>query len=148
MKGFFSKPLIRQFLSYICVGGAAAIVEWAMFTLFANVLNFHYILATALAFIFSTFVNWLLGRIWTFRESRTYEHKRVKEILLVFAVSAVGLLFNMLLMYLLVTVIGLNTPLLKTVSKIISTGIVFFWNFLIRRFVIYRQKQYLPEDGQ
>ena len=141
MRTFFKKPIIRQLLSYVCVGGAAAIVEWVMFTLFSNVLNFHYILATALAFIFSTFVNWLLGRIWTFRESRTYEHKRAKELILVFAVSAVGLLFNMLLMYLFVTVIGLNTPLLKTVSKIIATGIVFFWNFLIRRFVIYRQKQ-------
>ena len=139
MKELLKKPFIKQFLSYICVGGAAAIVEWLLFTLFSNVLNLHYILATALAFIFSTAANWLLGRIWTFKDSTAYEHKRGKELFLVFLVSGIGLLFNMLLMYIFVTVIGLNTPVLKTLSKIIATGIVFFWNFLIRKFVIYKK---------
>ena len=53
--------------------------------------------------------------------------------------SAIGLVFNVLLMYLFVTVIGLNTSFLKTVSKILATGIVFFWNFFVRKLFIYKE---------
>lgn len=136
----FHNAGIRQLISYVFVGGIAAIVEWVCFGLFSNVLNINYIFSTALAFIFSTAVNWILGRLWTFKNNNSYSNKRVIEAVLVYSVSALGLVFNMLLMYLFVTVIGLNTPFLKIVSKVIATGIVFFWNFLARKFVIYRKK--------
>ena len=41
-------------------------------------------------------------------------------------------------MYLFVTVMGFDSSLGKTLSKIAATGIVFIWNFLIRKLVIYR----------
>lgn len=138
MKKILEIPIVRQFISYFFVGGVAAVVEWVLFALFDNALHIHYIPATGLAFIFSTATNWILGRLWTFKDNKSYENKKAKEIFLVFAVSAVGLLFNMGLMYLFVTVLGLDTALLKTTSKIVATGIVFFWNFLIRKFAIYR----------
>lgn len=138
MKKLFVIPVIKQSISYFCVGGIAAIVEWVIFTLFTNVIGINYILATCLAFVFSTAANWILGRIWTFKDHEKYRDKQAKEIVLVFAVSAIGLVFNMGLMYLFVTVIGLDTSILKTISKVISTGIVFFWNFFIRKFIIYK----------
>jgi len=138
MRKITKNPIVRQFVSYFFVGGVAAMVEWVLFTLFANVLNIHYIFATCLAFIFSTSANWILGRLWAFRDNKSYENKRVKEIFLVFTVSTVGLLFNMGLMFLFVTVLGLDSAVLKTVSKIAATGIVFFWNFLVRRYLIYK----------
>lgn len=138
MNRSLKEALIKQFLSYFCVGGIAAIVEWVMFALFANVIHLNYIPATCLAFIFSTAANWFLGRNWTFKDNASYINEKGKEVVLVFAVSAIGLLFNLGLMYIFVTVMGLNTAFLKTLSKIMATGIVFFWNFLIRKFVIYR----------
>lgn len=138
MRKILEIPMVRQFISYFFVGGIAALVEWVCFALFDNVLHMHYILATCLAFVFSTSANWILGRLWTFRDNKSYENKKAREVLLVFAVSAIGLLFNMGLMYLFVTVLGLDSAVLKTLSKIAATGIVFSWNFLIRRFVIYK----------
>lgn len=131
---------VRQFLSYFCVGGASAIVEWIMFILFANVLKINYLLATCLAFVFSTTTNWLLGRSWTFRSSKRYIGRGIVEIVLIFLVSGIGLIFNLGLMYLFVSVLRMDTPVLKAISKIISTGIVFIWNFLIRKLVIYRNQ--------
>ena len=127
-----------QFISYFCVGGLAAIVEWVMFFLFSSVFKIEYLIATILAFIFSTTANWLLGKLMTFKDSKKYEGKAAKEGLLIFAVSGIGLLFNLLLMYIFVDIIGLNTDLLMTASKIMATGIVFIWNFLIRKFWIYK----------
>ncbi len=129
---------IKQFLSYFGVGGVSALVEWAVFSLLEYLLDMPYLLATILAFIFSTTTNWFLGRTFTFRES-AYKDKKAKEIFLVFLVSAIGLGFNLLLMYLFVDVFGMNTNLLKTIAKILSTGIVFIWNFLSRKLWIYRE---------
>ncbi len=131
---------IKQFLSYFGVGGVSALVEWAVFSLLEYLLDMPYLLATILAFIFSTTTNWFLGRTFTFKES-AYKDKKAKEIFLVFLVSAIGLGFNLLLMYLFVDVFGMNTNLLKTIAKILSTGIVFIWNFLSRKLWIYRENE-------
>lgn len=133
-----NKANIKQFISYFFVGGVAAIVEWVMFFIFANVLQINYFVSTVIAFIFSTTANWILGRITTFKDNNTYKDKKVKEAFLVFVVSAIGLLFNLILMYLFVTVMGFDSSLGKTLSKIAATGIVFIWNFLIRKLVIYK----------
>ena len=133
-----NKANIKQFISYFFVGGVAAIVEWVMFFIFANVLQINYFVSTVIAFIFSTTANWILGRITTFKDNNTYKDKKAKEAFLVFIVSAIGLLFNLILMYLFVTVMGFDSSLGKTLIKIAATGIVFIWNFLIRKLVIYK----------
>lgn len=134
------KDNIKQFISYFFVGGVAAVVEWIMFFLFANVIMLNYILSTVLAFIFSTTTNWILGRVFTFKNSKSYKNNVGKEAFAVFLVSAIGLLFNMFLMYIFVTVMGFESVIGKTASKIAATGIVFVWNFLIRKLVVYREE--------
>ena len=137
IKKLLSSNNIRQFISYFGVGGVAALVEWGSFFLLEYLFNLPYLLATALAFLVSTTTNWFLGRVFTFRES-AYRNKRIREVILVFAVSAIGLLFNLALMYLFVTVMRMDTNTLKTIAKVLATGIVFMWNFLARKLWIYK----------
>lgn len=139
MRKLLSSKNIKQFLSYFGVGGAAAIVEWVSFSIFVSALGFPYLLATVIAFILATTANWILGRMFTFKES-AYKEKRLKEVGLVFLVSAIGLGFNMLLMYLFVDIIGMNTNIQQTIAKVIATGIVFIWNFLSRKLWIYKER--------
>lgn len=139
MRELLSSKNIKQFLSYFGVGGAAAIVEWVSFTLFVSALGFPYLLATVISFVLATTVNWILGRLFTFKES-AYEEKRLKEVGLVFLVSAIGLGFNMLLMYLFVDVIGMKTNMQQTIAKVLATGIVFIWNYLSRKLWIYKEE--------
>ena len=130
---------MKQFLSYFCVGGVSALVEWTAFALLIYLPDMSYPAATSLAFILSTTTNWYLGRSFTFKDSEVYKGKSVKEYLLVFLVSAIGLGFNVLLMYFFVEFLGMNTKILQTVAKVMSTGIVFVWNFLSRKFLIYKE---------
>lgn len=130
---------IRRFFSYFGVGGVSAVVEWALFALFANLIGLNYIYATSLAFVFSTLTNLILGKIWTFKESRAYEKRLLSEAMLVFLASGAGLLLNLGLMRVFVGFMGMNTPGLRVLGKIIATGMVFVWNYLIRRYVIYRK---------
>ena len=130
---------MKQFLSYFCVGGVSALVEWTAFALLLYLLDMSYPIATVLAFIVSTTTNWYLGRSFTFKDSEAYKDKCVKEYLLVFLVSAFGLGFNILLMYFFIDVLGMDTKMLQTEAKVMSTGIVFIWNFLSRKFLIYKE---------
>jgi len=134
---FLNGANIRQFISYFAVGGISALVEWVVFWLLGRLWGIAYLPAAALAFILSTTVNWFLGRTFSFKNSNLGKNK-TKEIIQVFGVSGIGLLMNLGLMYLFVTVLGMNTELLKTAAKILSTGIVFIWNFLSRKLWIYK----------
>lgn len=138
MKELFTAKNIKQFLSYFGVGGAAALVEWGSFSLLEYVFNTPYLLATIIAFVIATIVNWILGRIFTFKESAYTEH-RTREFILVFLVSSIGLGFNLLLMYIFVSIFHMDSNLLKTVSKALATGIVFIWNFFSRKMWIYKE---------
>lgn len=121
---------LKQLFLYLIVGGIATLVEWACFWLFSQVVNINYLVATALAFIVSTFANWLAGKLIMFKEWKNIFTELVK----IYATSVAGLLFNLLLMWVMVDKIGLHEML----SKIIATGIVFMWNFLVRKYLIYR----------
>ena len=139
MKELLQKKSIHQFITYFCVGGIATVVDWVLFYILANVLNIHYSVSTIISFIFSTVVNWFVGRIWTFKDNEKYKDNKGRELVLIFAVSAVGMGANVLLMWIFVTLLGMDSPFLKMVSKILSTTIVFFWNFFSRKLIIYRE---------
>ena len=125
-----NKEVIKQFLQYVIVGGIATIVEWVVFYLLNTTCSINYMLATALAFLVSTFANWLAGRLIMFKKQEGV----LKELGKIYLTSIAGLLFNLIIMWLLVE----KLCILEMLSKIIATGIVFFWNFLVRKYLIYK----------
>ena len=135
LKEMLKKIDWKHFISYLFVGGAATLVEWLFFWLFEGVLHIQYLVATVLAIVISTFSNWLFGRLWTFKDSQ--KGNVLLEIGKVYVASIVGLLLNLLIMWALVDGIGLYEML----SKIIATGIVFLYNYLVRILLIYRKKK-------
>ena len=120
-----------QFFIYFIVGGLATIVEWSAFYVLNSIFNIHYAFATTLAFILSTAANWLFGRLILFRDSK---QNTAKELVKIYMVSIIGLLMNIAIMFVAIEKLGIQ----DMISKIIATGIVFIWNFLIRKLVIYK----------
>lgn len=131
---------MRQFLSYVVVGGAAAIVEWSAFFIGSTIARIPYHVSTVFSFLAGTFANLMLGKRATFKNCRKYEGRRFKEGIDVFAASAAGLLMNLALMRVFVGVLGCDTGLLINLSKVMATGIVFVWNYFVRKLVVYRDK--------
>lgn len=124
------KRSIKQLALYLIVGGLAAIVEWVGFYVLSELLGIHYMLSTAAAFIVSTFTNWVFGRLLLFHASWS----PWKELLQIYLVSSVGLLLNLIIMWVACETLGLK----KLIAKVLATGLVFFWNFFIRKFAIYK----------
>lgn len=129
------KKTIRQFLSYFAVGLAAALMEWGTFGVCNSMLSLGVYLSTTIAFCAATLLNWVLGRAFTFKE-KAAERKPARDMASIFLVSGVGYLFNLLLMWLLADKLSIM-PLL---AKVLATGIVFFWNFLSRKYIVYRER--------
>ena len=125
------KQISIQFFLYFIVGGLATIVEWGAFYLLSSIFKLHYATATSLAFILSTGANWLVGRLILFRDSK---QNTAKELVKIYMVSIIGLLMNITIMFITIEKIGIQ----RMNSKIIATGIVFIWNFVIRNLVIYK----------
>ncbi len=122
---------MQDFSLYLIVGGLATLTEWILFYFMNISLNIHYIVATTIAYIISTLVNWIAGRILVFKESK---NSLANEILVIYIVGILGLLMNILIMWFLVSILSFNGMM----SKIVATGIVFVWNFIIRKLVIYK----------
>ncbi len=126
------KNNVKQLVLYLIVGGIATVVEWVLFYLLNTPLKVNYLLATALAFIVSTFANWLAGRLIMFKPVG----KLWPELLKIYLTSIAGLLMNLVIMWIAVDVLGIA----EFASKMIATALVFSWNFLIRKLIIYKGK--------
>ena len=125
-----NKQNIKELFLYGIVGVCATLAEWLIFYLLDR-WALHYTLATVIAYLLSTFVNWLVGRLLVFKESRT---SLVRELLGIYLTAGVGLVLNLLIMWISVDLIGIGEML----SKILATAIVFFYNFIVRKLFIYK----------
>ncbi len=125
---------------YLFVGGTAALMECGIFYVlfyfvlvwFGLSLDALTLLATTLAFCFATVYHYILGNILVFDSGSKYE--KGTEFSLVFLVSVIGLLFNLVLMYVFVTILAWQ-PML---AKVITSCIVVVWNYLSRKKWIFR----------
>lgn len=124
---------MQGLFGYLIVGGLATIVEWVGFWLFSEKIGIAYLLATTFAFAISTFANWLFGRLLVFRGKQT--QSLLREILSIYLASIVGLLLNLIIMFVLVQLLTVG----KMPAKVIATVLVFAYNYLIRKLVIYRK---------
>jgi putative flippase GtrA len=121
-----------QLIKYGGVGGVAAIVEWTSFGMLIGAAHVFYLTAVVLSFILATATNYLLSSRLVFVRGR---HSPFKEVLLLYLVSAAGLLFNLILMSLLVGLLGMHAML----AKVMSTGLVFFWNYGARKMWVFEK---------
>ena len=143
-----TKKDVRQFLSYLIVGGTATVVEWALFWYFVYPLKWDQNIGLAVAYIISTFVNMLLGRLLTFRHAsvvgKTGSRARnaMKETFLIYLVSTVGCLLNILFLDLFTDVFHLNAM----IAKVIVTGMMLMVNFLARKLGIYKEQPKLSTE--
>jgi putative flippase GtrA len=120
-----------QFLRYIGVGGFAAIINIGSLILFKTVFGFYYLVANVFAFLLGLIANYILSKILIFT-SPINVHKTF-EFLIIALISAVGLGLDTFFLWSFTHILGM----FYLISKIISTGIVFVWNFSARK-VFYR----------
>lgn len=131
-------PIMRFFL----VSSISTIVDYVVLYLLTVRLphtSMFTLLAVAAGYLVGTIVNFVLARHIVFRPSamRTYN-----EFLLVAIVAGIGLGLTVLITLVLKDNYGWPVLLAKTAAIVI----VFFWNFLARRYLIYRHPRPLRDN--
>lgn len=133
----FIKPTNQVFLQlfrYTFVGGAAFLVDFGLLYFFTEVFHFHYLLSASLSFIAGLIVNYVISKLWVFQKS-VIRNKGI-EFLLFGMIGVVGLGFTDLFMWLFTDCLELY----YMISKIITTAIVYFWNFFARKYLLFNKK--------
>jgi putative flippase GtrA len=123
--------LLIQFGRYTLVGSAAFLADLGCLCAFTELWHVHYLLSAALAFLVGLSANYLMSITWVFHKRSLA--RRSHELLLFALIGIVGLGLNETCMWLLTGYAGFY----YLVSKIGSTVLVYLWNFLARRHLLF-----------
>jgi putative flippase GtrA len=119
-----------QLFRYGFVAVGAFVVDYGFYFLLSYLMGVQYLVAALVGFFMGTATNYLISKFMVFQGE---PKSRTLEVLLVFLISGVGLLWLELGLYLLTDVYGIHYLL----SKLIMTGVVFLWNFFARKLFMY-----------
>lgn len=104
-------------------------VDLLAYSVLVKYLGMHYIPAAFVAYMVGLSWNHLLCIFWVFES----KHQRGKELLMVFLIAVGGILWTWLILFLLIDMAGFD----EIIAKIISQGLVLFWNFGMRKFLVF-----------
>jgi len=126
---------LKQFLKYTIVGAVAFLFDFGILFALTHFFAVPYLISATISFIVGVIVNYILSLKYVFRE-RTYSNK-IFEFSVFAVIGVVGLGLNDLFLWLITEKLSLYYLL----SKIITTAIVFFWNFSARKFILFYKKK-------
>lgn len=123
---------VAEFLRYGAASAVALFVDFATLVLLTEVAGVHYLVSAAVGFTLGIAVAYLLSVRWVFAARRLANVPVESAIFLLIGVA--GLVINHIVMFGLTE--GAQFP--YAVSKICSTGVVFTFNFIARKTVLFR----------
>jgi putative flippase GtrA len=120
-----------KFARYFLVGGVATMIDWTIFAIFAVWQSFDYLLVGGVGFLFAAGVNYLLSIKYVFHSGARFTSG--KELMVVYMVSAVGLVLHEIILLAAHEYLALQLML----CKVLATALVLFWNFGVRNFYVF-----------
>ena len=119
-----------QFIRFAIVGVLATSIDFALYTLFANIFHLNPGLASAASFFISANLNFNLNNIITFHNSRkTYWAK----LGIFYIVAAGGVLLSFLF-----TNFFINLSFDAATAKLITIVIVLMYNYFLHSFITFK----------
>ena len=125
--------MFLQFIKFCVVGGTGVVVDFGITFLFKEKLKLNKYIANSLGFMAAASTNYLLNRWWTFR---SHDPEVAQQYVQIVGISAIGLILNNIIIYLLNDKARLNFYL----SKLIAIGLVTLWNFFMNYYFTFTGK--------
>ena len=124
-----------QAFRYLISGGTAFLVDAGILALLTELFGKeHLLIWTAIAFTAGLVTTYLFSILWVF-DNRSVKN-RAAEISIFVLIGLAGLGLTELFMWLFAQKIGIHYLL----AKVITTVIVFFWNFIAKKSILFRSK--------
>lgn len=123
---------LLQFFRYVFVGGAATVVDWAVY--FAvTTMGLYFMISGVLAFVSGLSVNFYLSKRFVFSGEGS-AHSKIAEFMTYAVIGLMGLCLTEIIIF----VFTEKLHLYFMIPKIIATMVVFVWNFMARKLALYR----------
>lgn len=120
-----------QLIRSLVVSGVSVVANFGAAFVLKEIAGVQYLLSTAGAFLAGVFVNHYMSTYWVFA-NRKLASKHA-EMLISVAVMGVGMLLNLVIIFCLVEYLHIE----YWFALSFSTIVVFFWNFIIRKKLLY-----------
>lgn len=129
-------PDVRiQAFRYLISGGTAFLVDAGLLALLTEAFGKEKLLIwTGIAFSVGLLITYLFSILWVF-DNRSLK-SRTAEVLIFVLIGVCGLGLTELLMWLFAGKAGIH----YMISKVITTVIVFVWNFAAKKMILFRNK--------
>jgi len=134
IKELFTK--YKELINYGIFGVLTTILNYVSYIIFTRVCNLEIFTSNLLAWVLSVIFAFITNKIIVF-QSKKFEIKTLIKEGTSFAVARIlSLLLDMLILYIMVDIMGIN----DLVVKIISNIVVIIVNYILSKFIIFRNK--------
>jgi putative flippase GtrA len=123
--------LHTQFARFLLGGGFSALIDFLLLVLLVEAFSVYYLVAGAMSFLVGLILNYFVSRRWIFQGGK---YDKIIEFLVFCTGGAVGLGLNQIVLLVFVGHFSLDYRF----SKIISVSLVTFWNFLTKKYLIFK----------
>jgi len=124
-----------QLLRYLFAGGIAFVADFSILYLLTEFLHIHYLWSSLAGFSAGLIITYLMSIYWIFDE-KSKDNKAV-ELTIFIIIGAIGLGLTSLFMWLFTSFLLLH----YLFSKILTTAIVFVWNFVAKKQILFTKKK-------
>jgi len=131
------KNLIAEFSRYILVGGSSFVIDFAAMYIFQEFIfkGSHVFIAVFIGYMVGLIYNFFLSSGYVFKNGfEKIKGKEIQSFIIVTIIGIMGLGFTEALMYLFVNILMLH----YLIGKVLSGGIVLFWNYIGRKIIVYK----------
>lgn len=129
---FRANATLMQLCRYTLVGAIAFLFDYGALFLFTHYLGVHYLISAGIGFLIGLCVNYVLSIRWVF--SRRSVGSKNLEILIFTLIGVAGLGLNELFIWFFTETVHFH----YLVSKMVSTVVVYLWNFFARKYSLFR----------
>ena len=129
-----SDRLSGQFARYTVAGGIAFVADFSTLIFLTEQVGINYLLSSVCGFSLGVLINYQISIHWVFKQ-RSF-NSRLSEFIVFTIIGITGLGLHTLSMWLLTEAVGL----FYVTSKVISTALVFLYNFSARRYLVFNAR--------
>lgn len=136
MTTILKKILSGAFVKFAIVGGISAVVEYLLYFVFKNSMN--YLVANVVAFGLTNIMTFTLSRKYVFASENS---NKAEEAALYVACLAGALCVNQLVLWGLVEFGAMDDRF----AKAVAIAITVFWNYFTRKHIVFKNREVVPE---
>ena len=122
-----NNKLLMQIIKFIIVGGISTIIDYIIFFILHDFLNWNTIISNIIGFTVSVIYNYIISIKWVFDVNKDNDPK--KQFIIYIILSIIGLLINTAIVYFCVDIMKFYS----LIGKVIATSIVMVFNFITRK---------------